>query len=99
MLTSITQQGDFKLYLFDQKCSTSLDIGGGITDCLQGEFIISYQDREIFRCNYHYETYDIKHTFKLYNVNNYDIPYIKSILRHMPKEHRIIKAILAYKKK
>ena len=95
----IAQQGDFTVCINDHKCYTSLDICGGITDCVTGEFIVKYNDEDIFHSTYHYVMWDMKHTFKLYyNYDIKDIYYIKSILRHMPKENKILRAILDYKK-
>ena len=99
MLNLITQQGDFVVYINDHKCYTSLDICGGITDCLTGEFIVKYKNEDIFQSRYNYETWSRHNTFKLhYDSEIYHLPRIKSILRHMPKKGKILKGVLNHKK-
>jgi hypothetical protein len=95
----IAQHEDFSIYTFDHKCFTTSDIGGGITDCVQGDFIVKKKDIEVFRCYYIYELWCPEGTLNIYNkVGLYDIVDIKTMLNNIPKKHSIIGAIVAYKK-
>jgi hypothetical protein len=99
MLHLIAQHEDFSIYTFDHKCYTMYDLGGSITDCIQGYFIVKMNDIEVFKCHYTYESWYPERTINIYKKEGiYDISHIRTILKSMPLNSNIMKAMIAYKK-